>query len=1171
MAREDSRSRVQAEEMEEVRAHLAAIVDSSDDAIVSKTPDGIVTSWNQGAERLYGYSAAEALGRHISFLVPQERLEELRQITGKILQGERIKNLDTFRRHKDGREIPVSLTLSPILCEAGEIIGVSVIARDNTERLRMVRLLRESEMRYRVLVEMAPDAVFVHQDGRFVYANCAALGICGVQSREELQRHSLFDLIHPEDREKLRLHLEELKSNQGITHHEYRMRCLHGEELVMEASSSLIDYQGVPSVQVIARDVTLRKKQEQEREQMLKELAFQQSRFETMVRQLPVGVVIVEAPSGKTLYQNERSRQIFGLGIEAASGADAYRQWEMFRLDGTPLPAEECPVVRSLMQGVEFSGDEYKIRRADGSYGYISVNATPLRDAAGEIVAAVAAFTDITESKLSAQALFESEERLKLALEAAGMGSCDIEAKTGAGICSRQYFALLGYPEPEGESALATKAMWLDLVHRDDLEEVQRLLEQARREHALFRSEHRIVKAGSGETVWVNVMGRFICEQSEGGCRFIGVIFDVSERKDAEQALWRNVRRFRRMADSMPQIFWTAEPDGSVDYISAYFEEYAGIDRRGVEEGRVAAETLLSSVVHPDDSAALGAAWYRSVETGEPFQYESRVRRKDGAYRWHLSRARAEVDEKGMLVKWYGTATDIDELRETQEKLAASETRFRWLYESNLIGIFYWNRDGAITDANQAYCDLAGYTSEECKGGGLNWLEVTAPEYLERDLAAVAESEIHGICKSYEKLFINRATGEKVPVLTAIAISAGSEEGIGFAVDLTELKRAEQALKQSESTLKLAVETTGLGIFDLDLKTGKGEWSPIAKGHYGLPAEAQVDLTTVIEGVHPEDREKLERIARDAASPGGAGIYSAEYRTVAPEDGRVRWISMRGRVFYDEEGTPLRLVGACLNVTDVVQAQETIKEEMSERLRAVEELRRQEQLLIRQGRLAAMGEMIANIAHQWRQPLNTLALIIQELPTYHERNLLTAEYLEGSVARAMQVINYMSQTIDGFRNFFGPDKERQTFLAGEVLEQTVSILDAAFAELHLELQVSIDREAVVHGIPNEYSQVILNILMNAKDALLERKVEHPKVEVRLFREGGKAVITITDNAGGIPPEIMDKVFDPYFTTKGPDKGTGIGLFMSKTIIEKNMKGSLTVTNQREGAQFRIEV
>ncbi|ACH39134.1 sensor histidine kinase, PAS, PAS, PAS, PAS, PAS, PAS and PAS domain-containing [Citrifermentans bemidjiense Bem] len=1171
MAYDQSASRLPAEGIEELRAHLAAIVDSSDDAIVSKSREGIVTSWNQGAERLYGYSAAEAIGRHISFLVPPERLDEQRQLTEKILQGERVKNLDTIRLPKNGGEIPVSLTLSPIYCETGTITGISIIARDNTERLRMVRLLRESEMRYRVLVEMAPDAVFVHQDGRFVYANCAALGICGVRSREELQRRTLFDLVHPEDRGKLRQRIDELKADQGIAQQEYRMCCPQGKELVLETSSSLIDYQGIPSIQVIARDVTLRKQQEREREQMLKDLAFQQSRFEIMVRQLPIGVVIAEAPSGKTLYQNERSRQIFGRDIAPVSGIEDYRQWEMFRLDGAPLPAEQCPVALSLLQGEIISGDEYKIRRGDGSYGYICVNSTPLRDASGEIVSAVAAFTDITESKLAAQALFESEERLKLALDAAEMGSCDIDVNTGAGIWSLYHFTLLGYPAPEGESAPAATSMWLDLVHRDDLEEVKRLLEQARRDDTLFRSEHRILRAGSGETVWVNVMGRFICEQTEGRCRFIGVIFDVSERKAAEEALLRNVRRFRRMADTMPQIFWTARPDGSVDYINAYFEEYAGIDRSGVEEGHVTAETLLSGVVHPDDRDGLESAWFRSMESCEPFQYESRVRRKDGVYRWHLSRARAELDEQGRAVKWYGTATDIDELRETQEKLAASETRFRWLYESNLIAIFYWNRDGAITDANQAYCDLAGYTAEECRSGGLNWLDVTAPEYLEKDVAAVAESQIHGICRSYEKLFINHATGVKVPVLTAIAISAGSDEGIGFAVDLTELKRAEHALKHSESTLKLAVETTGLGIFDLELKTGKGEWSPIAKSHYGLPADAEVDLSTVITGVHPEDKEKVERIARDAASPGGAGIYSAEYRTVGAMDGKVRWLSMRGRVFYDDEGTPLRLVGACLNVTDVVQAQETLNEEMSERLRAVEELRRQEQLLIRQGRLAAMGEMIANIAHQWRQPLNTLGLIIQELPTYHERNLLTVEYLEGSVSRAMQVINYMSQTIDGFRNFFGPDKEYQTFLASEVLEKTVSILDAAFAELNLELVVWVDREAVVHGIPNEYSQVLLNILMNAKDALLERKVEHPKVEVRLFREGGKSVVTITDNAGGIPTEIMDKIFDPYFTTKGPDKGTGIGLFMSKTIIEKNMKGSLTVTNQPEGAQFRIEV
>ena len=1032
---------------EEALAHLAAIVDSSDDAILSKTPDGVVTTWNRAAEKLYGYRAEEVIGRHISFLVPAARMDELKQVTERILRGEQVKNLETVSISKQGREVQVSLTISPIRTANGTIAGVSSIARDISKRIEMERLLRESEQRYRTLVEMAPDAVFVHEpDGRFVYANCAALGIYGVRTVEQLQQSTLLDLVHPDDRDSMITRIRQLLNGEEISPGEYRLIRLDGIEVPVESSASLIEYQGRPSIQMIARDVTGRKQTEREREIMLKELA------------------------------------------------DA------------------------------------------------------------------------------AKALSESEERLNLALDAAEMGSCDIEVQTGAGIWSRRHFLLMGYPPPEGESGPASIDMWQGRIHPEDLEQVLHTLEQAHREHALFRSEHRILRADNNEAVWVDVLGRFLCDPAGAACRFIGVIFDATERKGTEDALRRSAQRFRLMADSMPQIVWTANPDGSIDYINAYFESYTGIDREAERAKLSRAESAIPFIIHPDDAEETAKAWLHAVASGERYQHEARIRRWDGAYRWHLSRATAERDDEGEVVMWYGTSTDIHELRETQEKLRASETKFRRLYESNLVAIFFWNKDGRITEANQAYCDLAGYSAEECRQGGLSWLDVTAPDCFDRDFSAMEEIMSLGICKPYEKVYINRASGDRVYVLTAIAKMAGSEaEGIGFAVDLTELKRAEKALKKSEATLKLAIETTGLGIFDLNLLTGKGDWSDIAKGHYGLPPEAEADLGTVMAGVHPEDRERIERIATDAARPGGNGVYGAQYRTVGLADGELRWLTMRGRVLYNAEGVPVRLVGACLNITDLVQAQAALQEEMTERLRAVEELRKQEQLLIRQGRLAAMGEMIGNIAHQWRQPLNTLGLIVQELPIYFEHNLLTREYLDASVTRAMQVINYMSKTIDGFRNFFGPDKEMQTFLAGEVLEKTVSILDAAFEELKLKIDVSADREAVIYGCPNEYSQVILNILVNAKDAILERRVANPRIAVRLFREEGRSVLTITDNAGGIPADIMDRIFDPYFTTKGPDRGTGIGLFMSKTIIEKNMNGKLTVRNTDDGAQFRIEV
>ena len=250
---------------------------------------------------------------------------------------------------------------------------------------------------------------------------------------------------------------------------------------------------------------------------------------------------------------------------------------------------------------------------------------------------------------------------------------------------------------------------------------------------------------------------------------------------------------------------------------------------------------------------------------------------------------------------------------------------------------------------------------------------------------------------------------------------------------------------------------------------------------------------------------------------------------------------------------------------------EILREETSEKLRAMEELREKEQLLVQQSRLAALGEMINNIAHQWRQPLNVLGLVIQQMKLYYDIGSFSKEYLDTSVKKSMGLINHMSQTIDDFRNFFKPDKERVEFGVHEVVARTVSLVEDGFKNHRIRVDFHANANPAIIGFPNEYSQVLLNILMNARDALLDRKPENARITVTISTEGGKAVVTIADNAGGIAADAIGKIFEPYFTTKGPDKGTGVGLFMSKTIIEKNMNGKLTARNTGEGAEFRIEV
>jgi PAS domain S-box-containing protein len=317
--------------------------------------------------------------------------------------------------------------------------------------------------------------------------------------------------------------------------------------------------------------------------------------------------------------------------------------------------------------------------------------------------------------------------------------------------------------------------------------------------------------------------------------------------------------------------------------------------------------------------------------------------------------------------------------------------------------------------------------------------------------------------------------------------------------------------------------------------------------------------------------------------PGRAfGIYAAASVAVK-EEGRVigtLTLYAGDKDFFDEQHAELVLqMGADVSFAlDTLarearrqKAEQALHAETLARLDAVEQLRQKERMLLQQNRLAAMGEMINNIAHQWRQPLNVLGLMLQQMRLFYEMDSFSAEYLDTSVTKSMGLINHMSQTIDDFRGFFKPDKEKVEFAVHEVVARTISLIEDGFKYQQIGIDLNASAQPVIFGFPNEYSQVLLNILMNARDALLERRPGAPLVTVTISREGEKAVVIIADNAGGIPEEILEKVFEPYFTTKGPDKGTGVGLFMSKIIIENNMGGKLTVSNSKEGAEFKVVV
>lgn len=259
-----------------------------------------------------------------------------------------------------------------------------------------------------------------------------------------------------------------------------------------------------------------------------------------------------------------------------------------------------------------------------------------------------------------------------------------------------------------------------------------------------------------------------------------------------------------------------------------------------------------------------------------------------------------------------------------------------------------------------------------------------------------------------------------------------------------------------------------------------------------------------------------------------------------------------------------------IKVAERTQALDELNRTLDQRVRdEIAKRKEQEQLLIHQSRLAAMGEMIGAIAHQWRQPLNALSLVLQNIQMQFQLGRLTEDSMHQLQDKAQQMILRMSQTIDEFRNFFKPSKQAETFQLAATVRAAADILEGMFKNHNIRLELDCPEDIHLDGVPGEFSQVILNLLGNARDAVLTARPTEPSIGVSAWREDGQIRIEVRDNGAGIDPAILHKIYEPYFTTKEEGKGTGIGLYMSKMIIENNMHGRVEARNLDRGACFTL--
>ncbi len=254
----------------------------------------------------------------------------------------------------------------------------------------------------------------------------------------------------------------------------------------------------------------------------------------------------------------------------------------------------------------------------------------------------------------------------------------------------------------------------------------------------------------------------------------------------------------------------------------------------------------------------------------------------------------------------------------------------------------------------------------------------------------------------------------------------------------------------------------------------------------------------------------------------------------------------------------------------LVELNQTLEERVKEE---VEKNREKDRFLFQQSRLASMGEMIANIAHQWRQPLSELTITLYQMKkVYTKQGNDKDEAFEESYTHAKRIISKMSETIEDFRNFFSPERQSDFFMLSSVAQEAIDIMRGTLEKNKIHIKLDVKKDVKIKGFFNEFSQVLINIINNAIDAFnginLKKRLIYIEIDTTTQ---GDAIMRLCDNAGGIEEGILDKIFEPYFTTKHASSGTGLGLYMSKMIVNNSMKGSIVAHNENKGACFTLTI
>jgi PAS domain S-box-containing protein len=662
---------------------------------------------------------------------------------------------------------------------------------------------------------------------------------------------------------------------------------------------------------------------------------------------------------------------------------------------------------------------------------------------------------------------------------------------------------------------------------------------------------------------------------------FAGTLADLlvlgresTERRLAARNLAESEQRLRAFVDAMPDPACLKGADGRWLVANRAMLETLRLPATGWE-GRTSKE--LDALCAGDKTAleAMAATDNRTWAAREAAVFGLTLTGADGNDR-HFDIIKAPLFHtdgrpRGMAI----LARDVTAYRDALSRLRESNAELEAIYNETSDGLVIADiGNQSVVRVNAAACRMFG--DEPRALTALSPWDLHPPEERERFVRLFGEIAA-GRLRLLEGIPCRRADGTTFFAdISAQPIAYGGRAAIlGFYRDITERRAVDATLRASEERFRRVFNSTYDAIFLHDAQGAILDLNDKALELYGMRREEINDIAIARDLSAPETSPGLLHEYWSAVLAGQERFF--EWKARRPHDGSVFHVEVYlRRILLGER--PVILA----NVRDVterkrVQAALAARQEeisalnrdLAQRVReATEKNRQKDILLLNRTRLAAMGEMIGNIAHQWRQPLNALSIVLANMRFEFEAACgEEGEALAAAHRQAGDILRKMSATIDDFRDFFRPDKERKAFHVVAAINDALLLIEANLAQHGIALRVTARRNPRVMGFPGEFSQVALNLVGNARDAILASGVRAGVIAIRVMERHGQAVVHVRDNGGGIPEADLPRVFDPYFTTKNDNGGTGLGLYMSKTIIEDHMRGSLTVANAPGGARF----